>query len=79
MKKNGITITDYICDAIRFFEKNKNNVAENRMNNEDVERIVERKIEEILNKHEMNNPRLSCQRVLEHDLDCIDDEDLEED
>lgn len=51
-KNKGIIITDYICEAIRFFEQNKNNI--NKNNNEPnvdlIEKIVEQKIKETLNK-----------------------------
>ena len=50
-KNEGIIITDYICEAIRFFEQNKNNNKNsNDLNVDLIEKIVEQKIKETLNK-----------------------------
>lgn len=81
LKRNGVTITDYICEAIRFFEKNKNNDFEkSQINSKDIEIIIEKKVKQMLSEYNGNvDLQIKQQRLLEDNLDYINDEDLEED
>mgnify|MGYP000227676540 CR=1 FL=1 len=45
-KENNINISNYICDAIRFYESNKNNNY--TQSNIDIEKIIETKLSEML-------------------------------
>lgn len=81
LKNNGITITDYICEAVRFFEKNKNfDFEKNKNDNENIEIVIEKKIEQLLKEYSkaFNQPPKQ-KELLEKDLDHIKDEDMEED
>lgn len=79
-KKDKIVITDYICEAIRFYENNKNKeFNNNQISNIDIEKLIEDKIKIVL---ENNIGIDSNNEVLEHDLentDDIDEFDIEED
>lgn len=81
LKRNGVTITDYICEAIRFFEKNKNNDFEkSQINSKDIEIIIEKKVKQMLSEYNGNvDLQIKQQRLLEDNLENINDEDLEED
>lgn len=81
LKKNNVTITDYICEAIRFFEKNKDNdFKESQINSKYVEDIVERKVSQILSGHNKDiELSIGTQEHFEDNLDSIKDVDLEED
>ncbi|WP_252242923.1 hypothetical protein [Clostridium sp. ZS2] len=73
-KKNGIVITDYICNAVRAFEDNTNNSQLN-INTLNIEKIVQKQVALALTKvntNEITNEKIS----LENDLDDVDiDED----
>lgn len=45
-EKKGFILTDYICDAIRFYEKNKNNRKE--ITNINIEELVRQEVAKIL-------------------------------
>lgn len=87
LKKEGkVKITDYLCDAVRFFEENKNTVVEksNSIDYIDIDRIIEEKIKALI-----GNTKKSIKKdIVEEEIDSIsnledgygvDDEDLEED
>ncbi|MFR8871594.1 MAG: hypothetical protein ACLVIH_16560 [Paraclostridium sordellii] len=86
--KTGIKFPDFICNAVRFYEKYKDYDFKNTNKNTDLSNIddlVEKKVIEILqNKNildlvENKNQELSIQEQnmrLEEDLGCVDtDED----
>lgn len=90
LKNNGIVITDYICEAIRFFEKNKDNsfnetqIEDNSFNkkqikDEDIERIVEEKVRHLFAKYNKSIASQTEPPSLEDNLEYINEEDLEED
>jgi len=72
-KKNGIVITDYICNAIRLFEDNNNPELNIKTLNIDIERIVQEQVALALGK---TNQDINKKISLESDLEDIDiDED----
>ena len=85
--KTGIKFPDYICKAVRFYEKYKEYDFNNNTKTPDLSNIddlVEKKVIEILqNKNILDlvksNPELTIEeknRQLEEGLDCVDiDED----
>lgn len=52
-KENNINISNYICDAIRFYESNKNNNY--TQSNIDIEKIIETKLSEMLKDKIISN------------------------
>ncbi|MGL5569087.1 MAG: hypothetical protein ACRDB9_07590 [Cetobacterium sp.] len=46
-KENGTVITNYICDAIRFYHYNKD-VVDVNISKDDIESIIAKKVNEIL-------------------------------
>ena len=70
----GFILTDYVCEAIRFFEANKDNNKYDKIKNIDIEELVKKEVAKIMdnisiNKKEVNN------RDLEDNLDDIDIDD----
>lgn len=53
-KENKVKITDYLCDAVRFYEKNKNNINKNRngLSAEEIEKLIDEKIKDLQLKSE---------------------------
>ena len=48
-KENRVKITDYICEAIRFYEKNKNMEVKSIVANyKDIDKIIEEKIKMLM-------------------------------
>lgn len=82
LKSNGVTITDYICEAIRFYEENKNNSFDKKIiNSKEIEILIGKQVAQILSEYNKGVDLQSKQQkeLLEHDLDHINDEDMEED
>lgn len=82
-KKNKVVVTDYICEAIRFFEQNKNRENNNNIIlNEDIDKLIEEKIKFLIgNKIKEVKEEISVDDNninLEDDYG-LDDSDLEED
>lgn len=78
-KKNKIIITDYICEAIRFYESNKNKeFNNNQISNIDIEKLIEDKIKIALESNIPNKVNENKKYNLE-DTSNIDDCDIEED
>ena len=80
MNVKGFVATDYICDAIRFYESNKDRDfnSDNKINAHDIEKLIEEKIKEVLaniNSPEETTPKHNS---LEY-TGNIDDDDIEED
>lgn len=84
-KEKGTVITNYICDAIRFYHNNKGIVDVN-VSKDDIESIVAKKVSEIL-QSELNNSediervqvQVEAKTYNLEDSNGIDDFDLEED
>ncbi len=71
-KKKGIKITDYLCEAVRVFESNKNNNVD--INTLNIEKIVQEQVALALEK--TNSENINKKPSLENDLDDVDtDED----
>lgn len=71
-KEKGIKITDYLCEAVRAFESNKNNNVD--INTLNIEKIVQEQVALALEK--TNNENINKKPSLENDLDDVDtDED----
>lgn len=82
LKSNGVIITDYICNAIRFYEENKNNEFEKKqINSKEIEILIGKKVAQILSEYNKDVDLQMKQQgeLLEHGLDHIDDKDMEED
>lgn len=87
LKKDGkVKITDYLCEAVRFFEDNKNAAIEksNLIDHIDIDKIIEEKIKALIG----NTTQIIEKDIVEEEIDPIynledgygvDDEDLEED
>lgn len=48
-KNNNINISNYICDAIRFYEKNKN-----KQDISDIDNLIDNKLKELLKTIDIN-------------------------
>lgn len=81
-KANGIIITDYICNAIRFYEKNKDNVNSSIDINK-IERMIEEKIEQALKDYKNIDKEAVITNEIKdeylEDIDDINDDDLGDD
>lgn len=75
--------TDYICNAIRFYESYKNKIEKNNISIEDD--VLERKVLKILEKYSIkdlndeNNEYENKKEILRSIEEDIDDVDIEED
>ena len=93
LKENKVIITDYLCEAVRFFESNKN-INANNISHLDIDNIIDEKIKALvcnisldINKETIsekvdNNEDISKEydnSNLEDGLDSIPDSDIEED
>lgn len=75
LKENKVTITDYICKAIRFYEENKDkNLNSSAIDPLMLDKMIEDKIKLLMK----NSEEISI-TSLEDDLTCVSDDDLEED
>lgn len=72
-KNKGIIITDYLCQAVRFYEENKEKSFNNN-SNIDITELVRKEMEKILTTKEASR---SAEKTvdLEEDLEFIDDVD----
>lgn len=72
-KNKGVIITDYLCQAVRFYEENKEKSFNNN-SNIDITDLVRKEMEKILNTKEASR---SAEKTvdLEEDLEFIDDVD----
>lgn len=78
-KKNKVVITDYICEAIRFYEKNKDkNLNSNAIDPLMLDKMIEDKIKLLMENNFTKNNESSVLN-LEDNLDYVSDSDLEED
>lgn len=71
-KNKGIIITDYLCQAVRFYEENKEKNLNN--SNIDITDLVRKEMEKILNAKEVSE---SVEKIvdLEENLEFIEDVD----
>ncbi|MDU7726987.1 MAG: hypothetical protein E7K00_16030 [Clostridium perfringens] len=72
-KNKGIIITDYLCQAVRFYEENKEKNL-NNSSNIDITYLVRKEMEKILNAKEVSES-VEKNVDLEEDLEFIDDID----
>lgn len=82
-KDEGIKLTDYVCEAIRFFEKNKDSISSN-FDIKMIEELVDRRIREYLNNSNELSITMNKEsniNKLEHleKVDDIDDFELDDD
>ena len=85
-KKNKVVVTDYICEAIRFFEQNINKEFNNSIvSNADIDKLIEDKIKALIGN---NIQEVKEEILVEENIDTtvnleddygINDSDLEED
>lgn len=85
-KNNKIVVTDYICEAIRFYENNKNKeFSNNQVSSIDIEKLIEDKIKIALENNivtDIDSNNNLNNKVVVHDLEDtndIDESDIEED
>lgn len=89
-KASGTVITNYICDAIRFYEENKNDFKASNVTNLDIEKMIEHKIEMLLSSKniELDKAKAEDDKCIAsaeettydlEDDEFIDDMDLDED
>jgi hypothetical protein len=72
-KNKGIIITDYLCQAVRFYEENKEKNL-NNSSNIDITDLVRKEMEKILNAKEVSES-VEKNMDLEENLDFIEDVD----
>ncbi|XZM47570.1 hypothetical protein ACSXAC_15355 (plasmid) [Clostridium perfringens] len=72
-KNKGIIITDYLCQAVRFYEENKEKNL-NNSSNIDITYLVRKEMEKILNAKEVSES-VEKNVDLEENLDFIEDVD----
>lgn len=73
----GFILTDYICEAIRFFEANKDNSKNDTIRNVDIEDLVKKEVAKIIGNISINKQDeiKDKNRNLEDNLDDIDVDD----
>lgn len=72
-KNKGIIITDYLCQAVRFYEENKEKNL-NNSSNIDITYLVRKEMEKILNAKEVSES-VEKNVDLEENLEFIEDVD----
>ncbi|WP_338894859.1 hypothetical protein [Clostridium perfringens] len=72
-KNKGIIITDYLCQAVRFYEENKEKNL-NNSSNIDITDLVRKEMEKILNAKEVSES-VEKNIDLEENLEFIEDVD----
>lgn len=78
LKANKVVITDYICEAIRFYEKNKSKTTSDTIDSSILDRMIEDKIKVLMENNFIFNQE-SIETSLEDNLDDVSDDDLDED
>lgn len=78
-KLNKVVITDYICDAVRFYEANKDNMESDKVSIIAIKELIKNEIaaalQNVPQQKEIKNPAEEAVD-LEEDLDYVDtDED----
>lgn len=79
-KIKGTVLTDYICNAIRFYENNKYR-KNNILYELDIEKLIDKKVREVLNLYSNKMILTEKENKIEdlENLEYIDDEDLQDD
>lgn len=78
LKAKKVVITDYICEAIRFYEENKSKTTSDTIDPSILDRMIEDKIKLLMeNKFIINE--YNTEISLEDNLDDVSDDDLDED
>jgi len=80
-KNKGFIITDYICEAIRFFEANKDKIEVNRLGSINIEDLVKKEIAKALGNNSTDNDTKE-KEISEESIDLeddLDDLDIDED
>lgn len=77
LKANKVTITDYICEAIRFYEKNKSKTTSDTIDPSLLDRMIEDKIKILIGNNFTSNQ--DDVESLEDKIGNISDGDLDED
>lgn len=78
LKANKVVITDYICEAIRFYEENKSKTTSDAIDPAILDRMIEDKIK-ILMGYNVSFNKEEIEPSLEDNLDDVSDYDLDED
>lgn len=79
LKKEKVTITDYLCEAVRFYEKNKDK-NKSEINPKILEKMIEDKIKLLINSNDITtNAEKSSVYNIEDNIDNVSDDDLEDD
>lgn len=79
-KEKKIKLTDYVCDAIRFFEANKDKINSSTVNQENIAEMIKLEVERQLKDIKITLPETNEEAItLEDDLDAIDDSDTFDD
>lgn len=82
-KNKGFIVTDYICEAIRFFEANKNNLDITQVNSINIEHLVKQEIAKALGSNSsygFKENETSVDSIdLEDNLENLQDTDIDED
>lgn len=80
-EEDKIKITDYICEAVRFYEKNKKNRLDSELIDPAlIDRMIEDKIKILIGTNLNFKQDYKLNTVsLEDNLDSVNDDDLEED
>ena len=88
LKENKVITTDYLCEAVRFFESNKNiDLKSNPIIHLDIDKIIEEKIKALIGNSVIDSNKetileesnIIAKSNLEDNLDSIDDDAIEED
>nr|UVN08409.1 MAG: hypothetical protein [Bacteriophage sp.] len=78
-KVKGFILTDYICEAVRFFEANKDKIEHNQISSINIEDLVKQEVAKVLS----NIPgEIKIEEPTEEAADLednLDDIDIEED
>lgn len=79
-KVKGFVLTDYICEAVRFFEANKDKIENNKINNINIENLVKLEVAKALSNisGEIKIGEVKTEEVVDLE-DDLDDIDIEED
>lgn len=79
-KLKGTVLTDFICNAIRFYENNKYS-ENNTLNELDLEKIIDKKIKEALKNYNNEISITKEENKIDRleNLDDINDADIEDD
>lgn len=78
LKAKKVVITDYICEAIRFYEENKSKNTSDTIDPALLDRMIEDKIK-LLMENNFSCNQNNTEYYLEDGLDNINDDDLGDD